>query len=241
MARNNLSLQNTKSAKTPFDLGLFSTLSLRYLRGSLGPKNRVIQGGYGGGQYNHWYKISINRPGWIIGINASGKPKSIQISFYDLNRQPIEGRSIFDADSIKSSDDDGFYYPYLGTVMQAQSDLYNFYQQIRLDKGDERYFPLEQGSYLLCVSALRNEPVDYSVGLVVEFETTQILMGLEDADGSNFLTEDGYEIICEPGNDLYYQTIHDHSLSEWTAAWNAEHKSSNESLPAAFVPYANRP
>ena len=64
--------------------------------------------------------------------------------------------------------------------MGAQSDLYNTYERLRLDRGDDRYYPLPAGSYLLCVSSTRNEPLDYAVGLVVEFPITELLLALED-------------------------------------------------------------
>lgn len=299
MARNNLSRQNTRSVKNPFNIGRFSALSLRYLTGHLGPKNQVISGGYGNGEYNHWFSITLDSPGWIILIKGGTKPKAVSVSAYDLNRNPIEGRGIFDADSVSVNNTVEKYYPYLDTVMGAQSDLYNTYERLRLDKGDERYYPLEKGTYLICVSATRNEGVDYGVGVVIEFPITELFIALEDNDGSLMLTETEitsgtleiqspvtaninvpvstnaftetsciieapnivsvaagstwligprlplgenlYNIICEPGNNSFFDTIHDHSLSEWQNAWNAEHKATNESLPALFVPYTNRP
>lgn len=299
MARNNLSLQNTKSAQNPFSLGSFSTLTLRYLTGRLGPKNEVIAGGYGKGEYNHWYSITLDKPGWIIVIKGGSRPKYLNVSAYDLNKKPIEGRSIFDADSVAINNTVEKYYPYLDTVMGAQSNLYNTYERLRLDKGDERYYPLEKGTYLICVSATRNEASDYGVGIVVEFPITEIFIELEDSDGSVMLTEtdinttytvdiespvtvnytipsgfngfseltctiantgsvtvpegstwligevannrDFAKIICEVGDDLFYETIHDHSVSEWRNAWNATHKEDTDPFPELFVPYANRP
>ena len=299
MARNNLSRQNTRSAKNPFNIGRFSDLSLRYLTGHLGPKNQVISGGYGNGEYNHWFSVTLDRPGWIILIKGGAKPKTVNVSAYDLNRNPIEGKSIFDADSVSVNNTVEKYYPYLDTVMGAQSDLYNTYERLRLDKGDERYYPLEKGTYLICVSATRNEGVDYGVGVVIEFPITELFIALEDNDGSLMLTEtdinetytfdivspvtislvipDGFNgftqdsctisavgsvevpggatwligsavtdrdfarILCEPGNDLFFDTIHDHALSEWRNSWDADHKSSNKPLPALFTPYTNRP
>jgi hypothetical protein len=298
MARNSLSKQNTRSAKNPFNLGSFGELTLRYLTGSLGPKNKVISGGYGEGEYNHWYSITLTRPGWIVVIKGGTRPKYITASAYDLNRNPIQGRGIFDADSVAVNDAVEKYYPYLDTVMGAQSDLYNTYERLRLDKGDERYYPLEKGTYLICVSSTRNETLDYGVGIVVEFPVTEVFIELEDGDGSLMLSEteitgdtlelvspistdivipDGvnaftetlceieaadtvtvpegstwligeriplsaniYKIICEPGSDLYFETIHDHSLSEWRNAWNTTHKTDNEPFPAEFLPYVNR-
>jgi hypothetical protein len=60
--------------------------------------------------------------------------------------------------------------------MGAQSDLYNTFVPARLDRGDERYYPLEAGGYLLCVSTTRNELLDYEVGLVVEFPITEMFI-----------------------------------------------------------------
>lgn len=299
MARNSLSRQKTRSANNPFSLGSFGSLTLRYLTGRLGPKNQVINGGYGNGEYNHWYSVTLDRAGWIIVIKGGSRPKYVNVSAYDLNRNPIEGRSIFDADSVSVNGTVQTYYPYLDTIMGAQSDLYNTYERLRLDKGDERYFPLEKGTYLICVSSTRNEGLEYGVGIVVEFPVTEIFIELEDSDGSVMLSEteitgdtlelvspintnvvipDGvnaftetlceieladtvtvpevstwligdriplvaniYKIICEPGNDLYYETIHDHSLSEWRNTWNATHKFDTEPFPADFIPYTNRP
>lgn len=299
MARNSLSKQNTRSAKNPFNLGSFGELTLKYLTGSLGPKNKVISGGYGEGEYNHWYSITLTRPGWIVVIKGGTRPKYINVSAYDLNRNPIQGRGIFDTDSVAINDAVEKYYPYLDTVMGAQSDLYNTYERLRLDKGDERYYPLEKGTYLICVSSTRNETLDYGVGIVIEFPITEVFIMLEDNDGGLMLTEtditpsntidiespvtvnfviptdlnafseltctidntgsveiplgsvwligqtitnrDFARFICEPGNDAYYETVHDHSLSEWRDTWNATHKTDNEPFPAEFVPYANRP
>jgi hypothetical protein len=73
--------------------------------------------------------------------------------------------------------------------MGAQSSIENNFNRLRLDRGDERYFPLAPGAYLLCVSATRHELIDYGVGLVVEFPSTFVLIALEDGDGSLLTTE----------------------------------------------------
>ena len=165
------------------DLGTFDNLTLRYLVGSLGPEYKVTADGYGGGTYNHWFQINVLRPAWIIATKAGPRPQYINVSFYDLNSNPIQGRNPFDADSITdgtSLTTGSVYYPYLDTFMGAQSDLYNTYERLRIDRGDDRYYPLEAGSYLLCISSTRNEPLDYAVGLVVEFPITELLLALED-------------------------------------------------------------
>jgi hypothetical protein len=308
MSRNAANAQSTRSLSNPLNLGTFSSTSLRYLKGKLGPENKVIgradtgttsNGGFGGGTYNHWFQVTLDSPAWIIVTKGPPRPQYIQTSAYDLNKTPIEGQSIFDADSIASGlkENGEVYVPYLDTVMAAKSDLYNQFSRIRLDRGDERYYPFAKGSYLICISSTRNEPLDYEVGVVVEFPSTQVLFELEDSDGSLFVTEEtqefpvignpvavnttvpvseyyvsppllqinpgvtltissngilavgqvipasqyeDYGILTDIGNDDYFDTVHDHSLSEWTTSWQNEHQESDR-FPSVFVELTNRP
>ena len=185
--------------------------------------------------------------------------------------------------------------------MSHQSDLYNTYDRIRLDRGDDRYYPLPAGGYLLCVSSTRNERIDYSVGLVVEFAQSELFLALEDfslylqettidsvttvtinspvtvdtvisvdptkpngftdnlceivsgvtvtvLDGSEWLIGEATGSTGDVLNDLfllefgegYLDTIHDHTLSEWRDAWNAQHHP-DDKFPDLFVPLTNRP
>ena len=195
MARVSSSAQRKRTQKDPLVIGTFDDLALRYLTGTLGPKNQVVgyadtnttsNGGYGGGTYNHWFQINILSPAWIIVTKGGPRPQYIQTSFYDINFNLVQGRGIFDADSVST---DGVYYPYLDTAMSAGSDLYNLYSRLRLDKGDERYYPLPAGNYLLCVSSTRNELLDYAVGVIIEFPATEGFLELEDSDGSVVLQE----------------------------------------------------
>jgi hypothetical protein len=301
MSRNQTS-QPQRTQNNPLVLGTFSSTALRYLHGSLGPKHQVIgradtrtqsNGGFGGGTYNHWFQINLARPGWIIVTKGPPRPKYIQVSTYELDKTPIQGESIFDADSVTTNGE--VYIPYLNTMMSAQSDLYNSFSRLRLDRGDERYYPLGVGSYLLCVSTTRNEPLDYGIGVVIEFTTTEGFFELEDSDGSFVLQEtdnttesivspvtvnttipfpgaftqslcainpgvtltvadnatwligtaintvdyDDYRFILEPGDDTYFDTIHDHSLSEWRRAWEESHQDTDV-FPEIFVPLTNR-
>jgi len=301
--------QRTKTQNNPLVLGTFDDLSLRYLTGTLGPKNQVVgyadtstqsNGGFGGGEYNHWFQINIAKPAWIIVAKGGPRPKYIQTSFYALGFTPIEGRGIFDTDSVST---DQVYFPYLDQVMGSGSDLYNTFSSLRLDRGDERYYPLTEGSYLLCVSSTRNETLEYAVGVIIEFPPTEGFFELEDFDGSVFLTEtevdplrtliidspvtvntvispnpvkpNGFsflfcdidsgvtvtvlsgstwfigeessqatiepdKILLEPGDPAYWDTIHDHSLSEWENAWSTTHQDTDK-FPGIFVPLTNRP
>ena len=305
MSRNAALAQANRSLDNPLNLGTFTSTSLRYLKGSLGPQNKVIgradtnqtsNGGFGGGTYNHWYKITLDSPGWIIVTKGPPRPQYINTSAYDLNKTPIQGEAIFDADSITAGlkQNGEVYVPYLDTVMSAQSDLYNQFSRVRLDRGDERYYPLQKGSYLLCVSSTRNEPLSYEVGVVVEFPATEVLFELEDRDGSIVLQETAQEsqgltspvltsvsvpsgiyavtisplvigssgvvtvsdtailavgqavlptdlgILCDIGDDTYFDTVHDHSLSEWQTSWQNEHQETDR-FPELFVELTNRP
>lgn len=300
---SNQTNQRQRSKENPLDLGTFGELSLRYLTGTLGPLNQVGLNGYGGGTYNHWFRINISQPAWIIVAKGGPRPNYIQTSVYDLNVNPINGLPIFDADSIRQGLNNlgEVYIPYLDTVMSHQSDLYNTYDRISLDRGDDRYYPLPAGSYLLCVSSTRNERIDYSVGLVVEFAQSELFLALEDfslflqettidpvttvtidspvtvdtvisadpvkpngftdnlceivsgvtvtvLDGSEWLIGQATGSTGDVVNDLfllefgegYLDTIHDHTLSEWRDAWNAQHHP-DDKFPDLFIPLTNRP
>ena len=305
--------QRQRTQNNPLVLGSFDTLTLKYLVGRLGPLNQLVgradtnqqsNGGFGGGTYNHWFQVNLKRSGWIIIAKAGSRPNYIQTSVYDLNKNPIEGRGIFQGDSVEDETGTGIFYPYLNTMMGAQSDLYNTFVPARLDLGDERYYPLESGGYLLCISTTRNELFDYEVGIVVEFPVAQLLIALEDeGDVGLLLQETGIDlgttinvlspvltdtiisslsglpngftedicviasgvtvtvlfgsewligrripledtvqfgVITEPGDDLYFDTIHDHSLSEWKESWESTHQDT-EKFPSVFVPLTNRP
>ena len=239
MARNQLA-QRQRTAQDPLLIGSFSETSIRYLQGSLGPKNQVVVGGYGGGTYNHWFKIILEAPSWLIIVKGPPRPQYIQVSPYDLNQNPIEGRSIFQADSIRVNDE-GAFYPYLGHVMAASSDTYNFFNPNRLDKGDERYYPLGVGEYLLCVSSTRNEPLDYAVAVVIEVASSTSLMLLEDY--SYLLLEDTVDpsfIVFDTAPNYDGQDDHEHSLTEWKEAWRRE-RQDDVPFPEILVPYATKP
>jgi hypothetical protein len=240
--------QRQRTQNNPLVLGTFDTTALKYLKGRLGPLNQVVgradtnqqsNGGFGGGTYNHWFQINIKAPAWIIAIKAGPKPTYLQTSFYDLNKIPIEGKGIFQADSISTNEGTRIYYPYLNTFMGVQSDLYNTFNPERLDKGDERYYPLQAGSYLLCISTTRNELIDYEVGLVVEFAPTELFIAVEDTDNSQFLTEDSFFILTDQARDNF-DAFHDHSLSTWQGIWASTHQDTDK-FPEAFIPFTNRP
>ena len=72
------------------------------------------------------------------------------------------------------------YYPFFGHVSAANADLYNFFNQNRIDKGDDMYYPLNRGKYLICISSTRNEPIDYEVGLVIEPGDDEVFILCED-------------------------------------------------------------
>lgn len=303
MARSATS-QPQRTQNNPLVLGTFTSTSLRYLHGSLGPKYQVVgradtntqsNGGFGGGTYNHWFQVNLTKPGWIIITKGPPRPKYIQVSAYELDKTPIQGEAIFDADSVTTTANGEVYIPYLNTVMSTQSDLYNHFSRLRLDRGDERYYPLAAGSYLICVSSTRNEPLNYEVGIVIEFSTTEGFFELEESDGGFVLQEtdnttesvtspvtvdtvipfpgafteslceinpgvtvtvsanstwligttlpvnddDNYRFILEPGDDSYFDTIHDHSLSEWRRAWQESHQDT-DAFPELFAPLTNR-
>jgi hypothetical protein len=292
--------QRQRTQKNPLVLGPFSQTALRELTGTLGPLNQVVgradtnqysNGGYGGGTYNHWFQINVTAPCWIITKKGGPRPNYIQVSAYDLNLAPIQGRMIFQGDS--ASDYFGLstqHYPYNDHVVGAASDLYNTSNPNSIGKGNDLYFTLERGSYLICVSSTRNELLNYTLALVVEFSTTEMFLLLEDSDGSFLTTETtidlentivigplfnsnytiptgsnaytflsaavdpGFSVtvpegstwligtltvaggdlfIIEPSDTYDYDSVHEHSRSEWLTAWRRE-RSPEDSLPAIF-------
>ena len=229
--------QRQRTSNDPLPLGSFSSTSIRLLTGNLGPVSRPNRGGYGGGSFNHWFKVKLETAGWIILANGSTKPKFINISAYDLNKNPIEGRAIFQADSIDQFNSDGVrQYPYLGTVQGAQSDSYHTFDARRLDRGDDRYFALPVGEYLICISSVRNEPVDYSVGVVVEISDPFPVLLLEDFTRLLFEDTDISNIVCDTTPNFTGDDAHDHSLTEWKSAWSRE-RQENEPFPEFLTAY----
>jgi len=250
MAGRNTQGSNSQRQRTqdnPLLLGTFTETSIRYLKGSLGPANKLVgykdtnqssNGGFGGGTYNHWFKINLAVPAWIIIAKGPPRPKYINVSFYDLNLNPIQGRGIFDRDSVSEQLAGETVYPYIGHVMSAQSDLYNEFDPLRIDKGDDRYFPLAIGSYLLCISTTRNEPLDYAVAVVIELADLTPIMLLEDY-GYLLLEDNGFTLF-DTGPNYSGNDIHEHSLQSWKTAWEREHQDTDK-FPEILLPYITSP
>jgi hypothetical protein len=171
MTNPNLS-QRERSQYNPLNLGKFDRTSLRLLTSTLGMRSQIIQGGVGNNTYNNWFQVTLEKAGWIILIkggtvlSTSNSTRNdlyqdvnsrLMLAVYDQNRNPIQGRIIQQEPKT-----------YHGNVAGAQSDLYNTFNPNRFDKGDEMYYELEPGNYLICVSATRNEEFTYGVGLVID-------------------------------------------------------------------------
>ena len=240
MARNQTT-QRQRTAQDPLLVGTFDQTSIRYLTGKLGGTHTPRSGGYAGGSVNHWFKFKIETAAWIILTKAGGWEKWFNVSAYDINRNPIQGRAIFDDDSITITSDGEVLNPYIGHVMGAQSDLYNNFDARRLDKGDSRYYPLKIGEYLLCVSSTLNTPFDYAVGVVVEMADPFPVLLTEDYDRlllETTATQDN--IICDTTPNYTGAEDHEHSLTEWKTAWSRE-RQSYEKFPDALIPLTTKP
>ncbi len=240
MARNQTT-QRQRTAQDPLLVGTFDQTSIRYLTGKLGGTHTPRSGGYAGGSVNHWFKFKIETAAWIILTKAGGWEKWFNVSAYDINRNPIQGRAIFDDDSITITSDGEVLNPYIGHVMGAQSDLYNNFDARRLDKGDSRYYPLKIGEYLLCVSSTLNTPFDYAVGVVVEMADPFPVLLTEDYDRlllETTATQDN--IICDTTPNYTGAEDHEHSLTEWKTAWSRE-RQAYEKFPDALIPLTTKP
>jgi len=224
MSRRGRAATSNRNQFNPTFLGEFDQLSLRLLKGNFTQKHRVVgradtssasNGGFGGGGYNAWFQVELKVPAWIILTKGPPHPKYIQVSAYDQNRIPKEGRMIFQQEDppveqvqflganvfnarqyrVKTADEEAAlkafgaqlnpnntfnYYPFFGGVSAANSDLYNTFNASRIDKGNDMYYPLNQGKYLICISSTRNEPLDYEVGLVIEPQDDEVFILCED-------------------------------------------------------------
>ena len=241
--------QRSRTQNNPLVVGTFDQLSVRNLTGKFGPQNKVVgradtnftsNGGYGEGAYNHWFQVNLLAPAWIILAKGGTKPKYINVSFYDLNNNPIQGRAIFDEDSLTETENGEVYHPYVGHAMGKQSNLYNHFDPTRLDKGDERYYPLGTGSYLICVSTTRNEPLDYELAFVVEFPVSTFDILLEDYDYLLYEDTDESFVVADVVADYIEDSLHAHSLSDWDEAWKREHQQ-GVPFPAVLEPLATQP
>jgi hypothetical protein len=240
MARNQTT-QRARTASNPLLVGTFDQTSIRYLTGQLGGTHVPGPGGYGGGTVNHWFKFKIETNAWIILAKGGGWEKWFNVSAYDINKNPIQGRGIFDDDSITITSDGTVLNPYIGHVMAAQSDLYNNFDARRLDKGDSRYYPLTIGEYLICISSNLNTPFNYAVGVVIEMADPYPVLLTEDYDRlllETVATQD--DIICDTTPNYTGAEDHEHSLTEWKTAWSRE-RQAYEKFPDVLVPLTTKP
>lgn len=198
---NNSTSQRQRSQFNPLNLGKFDRTSLRVLTGTLGMRSEIIRGGYGRDTYNHWYQVTLIDRGYILLFKAGTKPATANLAFpnssvganpkyaadrfmiavYNQNTNPIIPLPIHQQPEI-----------YYGQVAAVQSETLNNSDPIyRFDNGNEMYFELEPGNYLICVSAVCNELIDFAVGLVLEFPSTdeQFIL-LENRELAYMLQED---------------------------------------------------
>jgi hypothetical protein len=136
-------------------------------------------------------------------IFQQDQPPVEQVQFLSANvfpEQPRRGQSQTQRDALKyfghqlNSDNTFNYYPFFGHVSQSNADLYNTFNSSRIDKGDEMYYPLNRGKYLICISSTRNEPIDYEVGIVIEPRDTEVFILCEDVLVVNLGLENALDI-----------------------------------------------
>jgi len=226
MTNPNLS-QREWSQFNPLNLGKFDRTSLRFLTSTLGMRSQIIQGGVGNNTYNNWFQVTLEKAGWIILIkggtvlSTSNTTRQnlyqdvnsrLMLAVYDQNRNPIQGRIIQQEPDT-----------YRGNVAGAQSDLYNTFNPNRFDKGDEMFYELEPGNYLICVSATRNEEFNYGVGLVIDInddreqfiltEDTILSYVLQESDLNVPGEEDFFNIPSEVTSDVTLATVSAYSVT----------------------------
>jgi len=240
--------QRERSVNNPLSLGKFDRLTLRYLKGSLGPRSKVVgrsdtwdqsNGGYGQYTYNHWFQVTLSDSAWIIVTKGPPRPKYINVSVYDSNKTELRGLPVFQGDSISSTNSEGeVYYPYLDTAASKQSDLYNTFDRYRLDRGDDRYYRLLPGNYLICVSTTRNEPLDYEVGVVIEPRDTEVFILCEDATEVTYLIQEN-EIDADLSIDIDSPVTTPITLSSGVNAYTPEICSIEQPSGSVEIPFGS--
>ena len=186
--------QSHRNIHNPLPLGRFDQTSLRLLQGEFRNLYKptgvpaynadlvrnATPYGVGGGTRSAFFEIELAAPAWVLVAKGGQFPNYIQTSVYTSFPQPLQGRAIHDADSITIEGESRVYIPFLDTVFGTQSDLYNYFNPDRLDNGNTTYYPLTAGKYIICISTLRTEPINYEVGLVIEFSPDEIFIICED-------------------------------------------------------------
>jgi hypothetical protein len=71
--------------------------------------------------------------------------------------------------------------------------------------------------------------------------TVTVLFGSEWLIGAQTSLEQiaASAVLAEPGSDLFFDSIHDHSLTEWRDSWESTHQDTDK-LPEVFIPLTNR-
>ena len=118
----------------------------------------------------------------------------VLIFLFTLDYSPIEGRSVL-------QEPERFF----GYVAGAESDLYNTFNPKLDSQGNEMFYELTPGNYLVCVSATRNEPFDYALGLVVEFadnEENFILTEDQSPSATSFVLQESFNATTEGVFDI---------------------------------------
>jgi hypothetical protein len=222
--------QRQRTVDNPLFLGTFSETSLRYLQGTLEATYRVQQDGFGGGTYNHWFGVEITSPAWIILRKDGERSKYVQLSFYDLDLIPIEGRSIFDADSVRG-------------------DLFIFLEDL-----DGSLIALEDGLDTTNTTTIGpiltvNQTINTGFNAFTE-ELAQINAGVTITidEGSTWLIgfvpdpsmEPENLFLLDPSDSFDFNSTHEHSRNEWVEAWEREHQQTDR-YPAVFEPLTTRP
>tara|TARA_S200002703_G_scaffold21848_1_gene18467 strand:+ start:7912 stop:8763 length:852 start_codon:yes stop_codon:yes gene_type:complete len=168
----------------------------------------------------------------IVTRNFNINPESVTISL------PRETRMSYEDWEKALAEEIFYYYPFQDTVAAEGSDLYNTFESNRIDKGDEMFYPLPVGKYLVCISMTRNEPRPYEVGVVIETEEDVVNINCEDESIVNLGLEEDCDLLGDT-NPGFFNTFHDHSLSQWQSAWRRDNKP-NSQLPLIFYPLLNK-
>lgn len=237
--------QRSRGQANPVDLGVFSELTIRELKGRIGALNTgqtrqlSTNDGTGLAFQNVWFKFKVTVPFFIIFVKpVTRDARFIELSFYDINDKT---RNL--ALPVIRDPDVPFYWCHAAS---SQSDIYNLIEDEvnspNIDKGYSSRLPLDPGTYLLKLSTQRWDAFNYCQYFIIETPVEENYILLEGE-------EEGY-IVDEsstPDVPLYLldeipslgpseiRQVRSHSLRRWELEWNRTY--SQKPFPEVLTNY----
>lgn len=237
--------QRSRGQANPIDLGVFSELTIRELKGRIGAMNTgqarplSTNDGTGFAFQNVWFKLTVKVPFFIIFVKAVTRDaRFIDLSFYNVNDKT---RNL--ALPILRDPDVPFYWCHAAS---SQSDIYNLIEDevssSNIDKGYTSRLPLPPGTYLIKLSTQRWDAFNYKQYFIIETPVEENYLVLEGEEESYILlessTEDQPIYLSDEIESLgasEIRQVRSHNLRRWENEWNRTY--SQQAFPTVLTNY----